>query len=274
MLYDRKGSPKNTKWRPIDPNNNIMNIIMSKTRLLRLSFSILISFGIGLAATAQTPPPPSSPAEKDGLTVVLQPLKDTFQLGEPLAIKLTFQNTSKEAFRLPDRVNPAKLNYWQLQLTNVDTGKSYTGVTTLPMGAAPEPGEITPVPVDPGKTLTTTATLKSYGYVEGALDFAAAKHELFQQAVAARGANRGSVGRGPAAPQLPAGTYKASVNVRFASFPTSPNVPDRIRAAQAQIAASPIPLWKGTTILSNPVEIKIVAPPEASPAPMSPSVQP
>jgi hypothetical protein len=244
-----------------------------------LSGVVLNSNLVSAAPQAETPtifalPSASSPAEKDGLTVIVQPLKDTFQQGEPLAIKVTFQNTSKDTFRLPDRVKPAKYNYWQLQFTNVDTGEAYTGVTSMPMGAAPEPGEITPVTVSPGETLTTTATLQSYGYVEGALDYGAAKRALFQLRVAARGANRGNVGRGWVAPQLPAGTYKASVNVHFASFSTNSNVPERIRAAQAEIEADPTPLWKETTILSNPVKIKIVAAPEVSPSPAATPVHP
>ena len=251
-----------------------MNSIVCKTRLSRVSFSVLISFSIGLAATAQTPPPASSPAEKDGLTLVVQPSKDTFQLGEPLAVNLTFQNTSKEAFRLPDRVKPANYHYWELQLTNVESGKVYSGVTWLPMGAAPEPGEINPVPVAPSETLTTTATLQTYAYVEGALDYGAAKSALFRLATASRGVNRGSGGNDPTRPQLPAGTYKARVYVAFASFPSYANVPERIRAAEAAIAANPVPLWKGTNIWSNPVEIKIVAPPDANSAPAARSVQP
>jgi len=221
--------------------------------------------------TIVTLPPASNPAEKDGLTVVVQPLKNTFQRGEPLAIKLTFQNTSKEAFRLPDQVNPAKYGRWYLQLTNLDTGKTYTGVTILPTGAAPEPGEITPVTIAPGQTLTTTATLQRYGYVEGMLDLEAAKNVLFQRGMAAR---RGGERYPDTGPQPPAGVYKVSVNVGFASYPTYPNVPERIRIAQAQIEANPIPLWKGKTILSNPVEIKIVAPTEAATAPAAASGQP
>jgi len=88
MICDAKGQPKKMKWRPVHPNIDILNIIMSTSRLLQRSFSALISFGIGLAATAQTPPPASNPAEKNGLTVVVQPLKGTFQRGEPLAIKI------------------------------------------------------------------------------------------------------------------------------------------------------------------------------------------
>ena len=240
--------------------------------------SIAMFFCAVLNSTAAPPtivtsPPASNPAEKDGLTVVVQPLKDTFQSGEPLAIKLTFQNTSKEAFRLPDQVNPAKYGRWHLQLTNVDTGKTYTGVTILNGGAAPEPGEIIPVTVAPGQTLTTTATLQRYGYVEGMLDLEAAKNVLFQRGMAAR--RRGE--RYPdTGPQPPAGVYKVSVNVGFATYITYPypNVPERIRIAQAQIEADSIPLWKGKTILSNPVEIKIVAPTEADTAPAAASGQP
>lgn len=77
----------------------------------------------------------SSPAVKAGLTVVVEPTTNQFEQGEPLGVKVTFENTSKEAFRLPDQVKPAKYNYWELQLTNVQSGKVYSGVTWLPMGA-------------------------------------------------------------------------------------------------------------------------------------------
>ncbi len=224
--------------------------------------------------TVVAPQSASNPAEDAGLAVVVQPLKDTFLQGEPLAIKLTFQNISKEAFRLPNPVNPAPTYYWRLQVTNVATGKTYTGVTTLNGGAAPEPSDFHPVAVAPGETLTTTATLKRYGYLEGALDYKAAHSQLFHQAMAAREANRGSAGIFTG-PQLPAGTYKVSVNVHFASIPPlRPNAPERSRAAQERIAADPTPFWKAEDILSNPVEIKIVAAPEASPGQAAKPVHP
>jgi hypothetical protein len=223
--------------------------------------------------TIAAPPSASTPAEKDGLTVVLEPLTNKFQPGEPLAIKVTFQNTSKEPFRLPDQVNPAKYGYWELQLTNVDTGKVYSGISSLPTGAAPRVGDINPVAVAPGETLATTATLQNFAYVEGALDYEAAKNAYFQMVVASRGANGGGGGNNPPRPQLPSGTYQVRVYVAFASYPTIA-VPERIRAAAAEIAAGPIPLWKEMNIWSNPVEIKIVTAPAANLAPTAAPVHP
>jgi hypothetical protein len=191
-----------------------------------------------------------------------------------LTIKLTFQNISKKAFRLTDRVNPAPTYYWHLQVTNMATGITYTGVSTVNGGAAREPSDFHPVAVPPGETLTTTATMVHYGYLEGALDDEAAKNQLFHQAMAAREANRGSAGFFTG-PQLPAGTYKVRVNVHFDSIPPlRPNAPERARAAQERIAADPTPFWKGEEILSNPVEIKVVAAAEASPAPAAKPVHP
>jgi hypothetical protein len=148
---------------------------------------------------------------------------------------MTFRNTSSERFRLPDQINPPPYNFWYLKLRNTGTGKNYTGISTRPMGAAPEPGEITPAVLRNGETKTVSVTFAAFAFVEGDMDFQAARNIWFPS----RLDNQSSFA-------LPAGAYDIRVMVRFRSSP------DR-----AAIANDPVPLWKGAEVLSSSTSIKV-----------------
>jgi hypothetical protein len=189
----------------------------------------------------------TSPEGKSGLTVVIDAARAVIVPGEAVALRITFRNTSMDAFRLPDEINPPPYNFWYLKLHEVNSGKLFTGISTIPMGAAPEPGEIHPVLMQSGETKTVSAAFPAFAFVEGDMDFQAARNIWFPQ--------RGN----PAQFALPAGTYDVRVDIRFRSFPSLPNAPERVRDARAAIENNPIPLWKGGEILSNATQIRVGA---------------
>jgi hypothetical protein len=198
----------------------------------------------------------STPAERDGLRVVIQPLKATFASDEPLGLKVTYRNVSKEAFRLRNEIDPAPYGYWVLTIEDVRTGMTYTGASILPSGATPELDSIHPstATLQPGESQSTTVTFQRFGFIEGTLNYQAAKNALFLE-----------LGTPPdyrTLKPLPLGTYKVSLEIRSFRFTDSPTAGDVLRAEQerfdrAVAGNDPIPLWKDYEIESNPVEIVI-----------------
>jgi hypothetical protein len=203
----------------------------------------------------------------NGLEVVIQAAKDAFAADEPLVMNVTFRNTSPAAFRVPDRIRPPQTGSWTLNVEEA-AGRRFTGVNLRPSGAAPQPGEIAPVPFAPGEAQTASVMFQMFGFVEGALGYQAARNAHFQKVVAGRGTPRGDeivrmTGRGTAIPQefqLPPGTYAVSVDVEFPAFPDRANLPENIQAEKARLERDPVPLWKGGAVRSNRVELRITPP--------------
>jgi hypothetical protein len=189
----------------------------------------------------ESEPSVSLPSEQDGLSVVIQPVKKVFASNEPLEFKVVFHNVSNMAYRLPNQVNPALYNYWLLRLNEVHVGTVYTGGTILPMGGAPEAGEIKPVEILPDGTIETKAVFRQFGYIEGTLSFFTFGNRKSKEARL----------------KIPPGTYQVSVEVRFVRYTDVLRPPARIIAAEQAIESDPVPEWKDSAILSNPVEITI-----------------
>lgn len=95
----------------------------------------------------------ASAAAQD-LSVKVQSLRGAITPVEPFILRVTFNNTSAMTFRLPDDVTPASSVLWYIRLQDVNSGSTFTGVSTLPVGAAPEAGEIKPVALQPGENKT------------------------------------------------------------------------------------------------------------------------
>src|SRR6185436_19518401 len=74
---------------------------------------------------------------QSGLAVSAEAARAVIKPGDPIVLRVTFRNVSTDTFRLPDRVNPPGFNRWYLSVRDVSSGKWYTGISTLPMGAAP-----------------------------------------------------------------------------------------------------------------------------------------
>jgi hypothetical protein len=246
---------------------------MVKTRIVMLSvlaMSLLLPYGHHkrLSAQAQARPVDSQPASVNGLEIVVQAAKGAFAADEPMVMNVTFRNTSASAFRVPDRIQPPQTRSWALQVVDMMTGRRFTGVNLRPSGAAPMPGEITPVPLQPGERLSSPVVFQMFGFVEGALEYQAAKNVFFQRVVAGRGTPRGDeivrmTVRGTSVPQefyLPAGAYAVGMAVQFPAFPDSPNLPADVQAEKARLERHPVPLWKGGVVGTNQVEIRITTP--------------
>jgi len=184
---------------------------------------------------------------KLGLAVVAEAGRASVRPGEPIVLRLTFRNTSSGDFRLPDEILPAPYDYWYLKLQDAANGKTFTGVSTRPMGAAPEPGEIRPALMRAGDVKTLSVPFPEFAFVQGDMDFQAARNVWFPQR------------SNSAAFALPVGTYDVRVNVRFRSFPNRPNLPPEIQAAQAALQNNPIPLWAGGEIQSSSTRISVRA---------------
>lgn len=178
-----------------------------------------------------------APAEKDGLSVIVEPVKNSFAVNEPLILKVTYRNTSKAALRLATQVteHPSGAGaehtvdrsgaFWQLTLQEQATGKIYPGVYP-PATARPELTSKASAAIQPGGTLVTTVELPATHFrVSGSA------------ALAGPGPGYSSVG------YIPMGAYKMTVNIQF---PLKP-LPDK----------DPTPLWRGDSIQANPVDITI-----------------
>jgi hypothetical protein len=184
---------------------------------------------------------------RPGLAVIAEPARASVRPGDPIVIRLTFRNTSDAAFRLPDQIAPAPYPSWFLKVQDVTTGKSFTGVSTRPLGAAPEPGEINPQVMQPGGVKTITVAFSEFAFVEGDLGFQEARNIWFPQ-------------RLNAPPTLAAGTYDIRAGIRFRSFPVRPNLPPEIVEAQRALEAGSIPLWSGgNEVYSSPARVEVKA---------------
>lgn len=135
---------------------------------------------------------------RDGLSVVVEPAKPCFKTGETLALKLNYRNLSKDALRLPDQ--PDLCNYWQLNVEDVATGKTYTGRTRLPMGDI-GPNKPTAA-IQPGDALAVEVKLDSFqlGFADGQWDPADMKWDM---------------GKCHA---LPVGKYKATIDLCMPAY--------------------------------------------------------
>jgi hypothetical protein len=173
---------------------------------------------------------------KNGLYVTIEPVKKAFSLSEPIVMKVTYHNTSKTAFRLPNQIilqPPHEIKFmrpdlfWQLILHEEATGKSYSSIEQWQ-----GPDEWLTVrasaPIRPGESLEETVQLDR-DYFHG--DFP------FNAAYAGPGIGASGVG------YIPTGAYMVVVNIRFPVKPT----PD----------SNPVPLWQGDSIETDPVEITI-----------------
>jgi hypothetical protein len=195
------------------------------------------------AADLLAAPAESGPAEKDGLSVVIKPIKRSFMPTEPLVLDVTFRNVSTAAFRLPN--TPALFGGWMLKAENVTTGKTYTGGIFLPGGAAPT--TVSPSdPIAPGDTLFLSITFQyRLNLMEGALEY-----DAFQKAAGdafakvpgplAAAVNNKNLGGGLLT-EFPPGAYLVSLIIRFPNKPNSD--------------ADNTPLWKDDVIATNTVEI-------------------
>jgi len=122
----------------------------------------------------------------------------------------------------------------------------------LPTGAAATPGEINPVTLKPGESLSAALTFRDFGYVEGSMSCAAAKTALFNMQVG-KSREQSAIPLSP-----PSGAYRVTLTIQFDSYPNAPNLPEDIRAAETPIENDPVPLWKGGKVVqSDPVEIVI-----------------
>ena len=162
-------------------------------------------------------------------------------------------------FAFPSQVGSRYYGSWCLELEDKNTAKVYVGVTSRPGGAAPEPGTIVPVLMAPAESKSATVAFQDFGYVEGPMECGAAKHALFLLQV---GKPYGQAGISYSPPP---GTYAATANIQFDSYPNYPNMRDEVRDAAAAIENGPVPLWKGGKVIrTNPVGINIgsATPPE------------
>jgi hypothetical protein len=187
-----------------------------------------------------------TPADiRSALTIAAAPARAVVKPGDPITLRLTFRNTSAAAFRLPDEINPPSYPYWFLQAQDVNTGKVFTGVSSRPAGASPEPGEIHPELLRAGEAKTVVVAFAAFVFVEGAMELAAAQNLWFPQRTR------------PASDfALPPGRYTIRVHPRFRSYPNRPGSPQRILDEIALIEKHPIPLWKGNA-QSDVVQIRI-----------------
>jgi hypothetical protein len=212
----------------------------------------------------------SLPISVNGLEVVIRAARDLFVADEPLVMNVTFRNTSPAAFRAPDRLRSPQTLSWTLNVEEATTARRFTGVNLRPSGAAPQRGEITPVPLAPGEAQSSPVTFHMFGFIEGALGYQAARNAYFQKVVAGRGTPRGDeivrlTGRGRAVPQefhLPPGTYNVSVDVEFPRFLDRPNLPKDIQAEKDRLERDPVPIWNGAAVRSNTVELRIMPSPK------------
>jgi hypothetical protein len=208
----------------------------------------------------------------DGLEVVIGAEQNGFAADEPISVKVTFRNTSSAALRAPDQIQPPQIGSWTLNFEEVTTRRKFTGVILRPSGAAPRVGDIKPALLNPGEAQSAAVTFQNFGFVEGAFENRAAGNIIWDQLVKGRGTPRGDEiiratrgGRGTTLPQefqLPPGTYSVSVTVQFPTFlfRALADLPAEVQAEIARLERDPVPIWKGGTIQSNTVEIRIGMP--------------
>jgi hypothetical protein len=220
--------------------------IRKMKRLFFYLIPLVLVVSASVVCHAQTPSI-STPVEKAGVQVTIQPSKATFAVGERLILKVTYLNVSNNPVRLWNAVDPAPYGLWTLIAEDLKTGKRFTGASFLPGGAAPDASRVHPATLLPGKPQSTTVTFENFGFAEGAMSNSAVRTALFDlQAALTRGVEN----------QLSAGSYRISVEIRRYQFANNPG--EQSRYDKTIAGGDPTPIWNVSEILSNPVEINIV----------------
>lgn len=189
-----------------------------------------------------------APAAQPDLAIKVEPVKAVVAPGDPIALRLTFRNESANAFRLPHTVSPPTYQLWVLKLRDEKTGKMFTGVSALPMGAAPRAGAVQPQLLAPRAAIVASVSFEGFVILEGDLNFEGARNQYFPQRLKPRGEFA-----------LPTGTYAVRVIVRFLEYPNSPARPvlPEYQAAITAIENDPVPLWKGREPWSDETRIVV-----------------
>jgi hypothetical protein len=180
----------------------------------------------------------SAPAEKDGLSVTIEPVRKDFKIYQSLVFKVTFRNVSQAVFRFPylaffrsddHDMGNATGYFWQLRLQEEATGATYTEKPFKPDGYTLEMAEIAP-----GEEWVQTVELPQGRF---RLDDPA---RLDADEYIHLGPGRSASGLAGFPED---GAYKVSVIIQFPPKPAD----DRW----------PTPMWTGGSIQTNPVEITI-----------------
>jgi hypothetical protein len=104
--------------------------------LIALAASHLLPYGLPGRVDAQARAADPPPISVNGLEILVRPARPSFATDEPIAMTVTFRNTSTSAFRVPDRTQPPQTAKWVLHVVEKTTGKSFTGVDLRPCGAS------------------------------------------------------------------------------------------------------------------------------------------
>jgi hypothetical protein len=208
-----------------------------------------IAFAVGYGE-AQSPPSTqptiespnrtmqSAPFEKDGLSVVIEPIRRDFKIYQPLTFKVTFRNVSKALFRFPylaffrtdnHELGNATGYFWQLRLQEEATGDTYTEKPFKPQDYTVEMAEIAP-----GEEWVQTVELPQGNFRHDD----PARPDADEYIHLGPGHSASGVGGFPED-----GAYKVSVIMQF----PPKDADDRW----------PTPMWNGGSIQTNPVEITI-----------------
>ena len=183
--------------------------------------------------------------EKNGLSVIVEPVKSTVGANEALVLKVTYRNVSKAAFRVASRIvfhppNTAlELDrgaaFWSFRLEEVATGKIYTSIDNTPRDTTNLEHYVSDgleikasPPILPSAELTDTVELPLQHFRVDPPDGYGGFSGL---------SNAGWSGFR----SIPMGAYKVIVTIRFPVKPAPDN--------------DPTPLWLGDFIESAPVEI-------------------
>jgi len=222
---------------------------MNSKKMVGLILMATIAFAVE-GSDAQSPPSTqaaiavlnrtmhSAPAEKDGLSVTIEPIRKDFKIYQPLTFKVTFRNVSKALFRFPylaffrtddHELGNATGYFWQLKLQEAATSDTYTEKPFKPQDYTVEMAEIAP-----GEEWVQTVELPQGNF---RLDDPA-RPDADEYIHLGPGHNASGLAGFPED-----GAYKVSVIIQFPPKPADDVLP--------------IPMWKGGSIQTNPVEITI-----------------
>jgi hypothetical protein len=224
--------------------------MLTNMAVLSLFCSVPFTAPVSLAAAEEREVSiESPPAGSNGVAVVIRASKYLFGIKEPLNLQIVFRNTTDQVIWLP----PASWNYWALHLNDTSTGKSFTGVTTFPMGVSLPPPPPPPLSLQAHESKTWEITFQRFGFVQGDVSFAAAKDRIFGMTV-----GTGSL-PDPGQFPLPPGVYNLTLEVR------SPNgYRQALAKEENEHGVSNLPkdfdsasFWKEDILRSGPIEIKI-----------------
>jgi hypothetical protein len=201
---------------------------------------------------------PLTPVIKDGLSVLIEPVKQVVSVSGTLVVKVTYRNVSKTAFRLPNQVvfHPPggafeadrSGAFWQLTLQESATGKTYASFDNskvedlIGLGIIVKASAV----IQPGESLVTMVALDGKQFHLEGQDLQ--KWPYSMGFIGPTGGFFSNVGN-----YIPTGTYKLIATIRF---PVKP-APDQ----------DSTPLWKDDSIQANPIEITFA--PEGSEYPKS-----